>query len=150
MLVRCRNQFTAERERHFDQPSEEVLHDQLHEHLARCGLSVFAMPIENSGPCFSRCLVISPRLAGYFEKKGYSVLPMDAVDYIAMLINDVLARRREHVERRNDFIQMMVDREEDVKNEEKTTQPMETNREHGTIIKKSTSSELRDRCLSIF
>ena len=65
-------------------------------------------------------------------------MPMDAVDYTTKMVNDILARRRRHLERRHDFIQMMVDREGEVKNEEKLTQPIETNREHGTVLKKST------------
>ena len=58
--------------------------------------------------------VLSPRLAAYLQKKGYSVFPMDAVDYTTNMVNQILARRREHLERRNDFIQIMVDHEEEV------------------------------------
>ena len=104
------------------------------------------MPIKWSEPCVFRWLVISPRLAGYLASKGYSVLPMDAVDYTSKMINDILARRREHAERRNDFIQMMVDREEEVKNEEKSTEPIERNKEHGVVLKKSTSIEPENHC----
>ena len=48
-------------------------------------------------------------------------MPADTIDYLSKMINDVLARRRSHEERRNDFIQIMVDREGEVKNEEKLT-----------------------------
>ena len=89
-------------------------------------------------------------MATYLAKRGYTIFSMDAVNYITTIVNDVLARRRQHLERRNDFIQMMVDHEEEVKDEEKTTQPTETNREHGTVLKKSTTIELHDHGLSIF
>ena len=71
---------------------------------------------------------------------------MDAVNYITQMVDDVLTRRRQHLERRNDFIQIMVDREEEVKDEEKTTQPIETNREQGIVLKKSTLIELENLC----
>ena len=45
---------------------------------------------------------------------------MDAVDYTTNIVNQILARRREHLERRNDFIQIMVDHEQEVEHEEKT------------------------------
>ncbi|CAF1592583.1 unnamed protein product [Adineta steineri] len=64
---------------------------------------------------------ISPRLAMYFGKKGYSMFPKDAVDYTTNLLNQILARRRQHLERRNDFIQMMIDHEEEVNHEENQT-----------------------------
>jgi uncharacterized protein YjcR len=57
-------------------------------------------------------------LAGYLSKKGYSVLPTDSVNYTTNIVNEILTRRRQHLERRNDFIQTMVDREEEVKHEE--------------------------------
>ncbi|CAF1037258.1 unnamed protein product [Didymodactylos carnosus] len=65
---------------------------------------------------------ISPRLASYLGKKGYTLMPMDAMDYLIVLINQVLKRRRQHLEKRNDFIQIMVDHEEEVKREVKTDQ----------------------------
>ena len=39
---------------------------------------------------------------------------MDAVDYTTNIVDQILARRREHLERRNDFIQIMVDHEEEI------------------------------------
>ena len=45
-------------------------------------------------------------------------MPRDSVNYTTNLVNQILARRRQHLERRNDFIQMMVDHEEEVKHEE--------------------------------
>ena len=62
-------------------------------------------------------LVISPRLAKFLGEKGFSILPGDSVEYTTNIINQILDRRRQRVERRNDFIQMMIDHEEDVKNE---------------------------------
>ncbi|CAF0852129.1 unnamed protein product [Rotaria sordida] len=70
-------------------------------------------------------ILISPRLAGYLAKKGYSMLPYDAVNYITNLVNQILARRRQHLERRNDFIQIMVDHEEEVKDDEQINQQIE-------------------------
>ncbi|UJR23769.1 hypothetical protein I4U23_026745 [Adineta vaga] len=70
-------------------------------------------------------LLISPRLSTYLGKKGYSVLPSDSLNYTTNLLDQILARRRQHLERRNDFIQMMVDREEDVTNEGETSQQTE-------------------------
>jgi hypothetical protein len=72
-------------------------------------------------------------------KKGYTPLPMDAVNYITKIVDEILARRRSHSERRNDFMQIMVDREEEVKDEEQIEQPTEQSREQGTVLKKSMS-----------
>ncbi len=43
---------------------------------------------------------------------------MDAANYTTNLVNQILNRRRQHLERRNDFIQMMVDCEDDEKETE--------------------------------
>jgi hypothetical protein len=40
--------------------------------------------------------------------------------YLTQLVNQILSRRREHLERRNDFIQIMVDHEEEVKDEQES------------------------------
>jgi hypothetical protein len=40
--------------------------------------------------------------------------------YLTQLVNQILSRRREHLERRNDFIQIMVDHEEEVKHEQES------------------------------
>lgn len=65
-------------------------------------------------------IVISPKLAAYFEKKGFSILPKSTMIYLTGLINQILDRRRKHLERRNDFIQIMVDHEETVREEEQS------------------------------
>jgi hypothetical protein len=59
------------------------------------------------------------------------------VEYSTNLVNQVLSRRRGRLERRNDFIQMMVDHEEDVKNEEKTNQQIYEQTQQGIALKKS-------------
>ncbi|CAF1403825.1 unnamed protein product [Adineta ricciae] len=74
-------------------------------------------------------IFLVPGLAKYLGKKGYSFLPRDAMEYTTDLVSQVLSRRREGLERRNDFIQMMIDHEEEVKNETATTQ--ETEEQHG-------------------
>ena len=74
-------------------------------------------------------IVIAPRVASYLQKIGFSVLPMDAVNYTTDILNQILARRRQHLERRNDFIQIMVDCEE----EEKETEHKE--QQWGTLKK---------------
>ena len=43
---------------------------------------------------------------------------MDATNYLVEILKPVLDRRRQHLERRNDFIQIMVDHEEEVKQEQ--------------------------------
>jgi uncharacterized protein (DUF2225 family) len=48
------------------------------------------------------------------------VFPYKSINYIANLINQILARRREHLERRNDLIQIMVDHEKEMKDEQQT------------------------------
>jgi hypothetical protein len=73
-------------------------------------------------------------LASYLQKKGFSILPMDAIDYTTNLVNQILDRRRQHLERRNDFIQIIVDHEEEVKHEE---EPDKQGQQWGTL-KKST------------
>ena len=50
-------------------------------------------------------------------KRGYSIFPTDAVDYVSGIVNQVLTRRRQHLERRHDFIQTMIDHEEAVAHE---------------------------------
>ena len=45
---------------------------------------------------------------------------MDAIDYTTNIVNQVLAHRRQHLERRNDFIQIMVDHEQEVQRTEET------------------------------
>ena len=47
------------------------------------------------------------------------------MDYLIPLINQILTRRRQHLERRNDFIQIMVDHEESVTQEPATDKPSE-------------------------
>lgn len=49
------------------------------------------------------------------------MFPKDAVDYTTNLLNQILTRRRQHLERRNDFLQMMIDHEEEVYHEENQT-----------------------------
>ncbi len=65
-------------------------------------------------------LVLSPGLARRLSEKGYSIFPRDTMNYLTSLFNQILSRRREHLERRNDFIQIMVDHEGEVKYEEQT------------------------------
>ena len=48
------------------------------------------------------------------------MLPRDTMNYLTQLVTQILDRRRQHLERRNDFIQIMVDHEEEVKDEERT------------------------------
>jgi hypothetical protein len=80
-------------------------------------------------------LVISPRLASYLQKKGYSMWPMDAVNYMTNIVNQILARRRQHLERRNDFIQIMVDCEEEEKETEHKEQTDKQGQQWGTLKK---------------
>ncbi len=81
-------------------------------------------------------IVISPRLAGYLQKRGYSGLPMDAINYTTNIVNQVLARRRQHLERRNDFIQIMVDcEEEEEKKVEHKEQTDKQGQQWGTLKK---------------
>jgi hypothetical protein len=65
-------------------------------------------------------IVISPRLFRYLSRKGYSIFPRNTMIYLTQLVNQILSRRREHLERRNDFIQIMVDHEEEVKDEQES------------------------------
>ena len=46
------------------------------------------------------------------------MLPRDSVNYLTNLIEHILNQRRKHLERREDFIQIMVDREEEEKENE--------------------------------
>ena len=78
---------------------------------------------------------MSPRLAVFLHKRGYSPLPTDAIDYTTNLVSQVLARRRQHLERRNDFIQIMVDHEEEVGHEE----PNDKQEQQSGTLKKSTN-----------
>ena len=72
------------------------------------------------------------------------------MQYTTNLVSQVLSRRREGLERRNDFIQMMIDHEEEVKNETETMQ--ETEEQHGEghqwkTLKKSMKKPYWDICL---
>ena len=62
----------------------------------------------------------------YLQKRGFSALPTDAIDYTSNIVSQVLTRRRQHLERRNDFIQIMVDHEEEVRNTESTDKEQPT------------------------
>ncbi|CAF1968529.1 unnamed protein product [Rotaria magnacalcarata] len=70
--------------------------------------------------------MILPPLTSYVGKKGYSLLPRDAINYITNLVNQIVNRRRPHLERRNDFIQIMVDHELEVKTDQKLMKAKET------------------------
>ncbi len=80
-------------------------------------------------------IVISPRLASYLQKRGYSGLPMDAINYTTNIVNQVLTRRRQHLERRNDFIQIMVDCEEEEGKVEHKEQTDKQGQQWGTLKK---------------
>ena len=102
-------------------------------------------------------IVISPRLSRYLAGKGYTVLPKDTMDYLTDLINQILSRRREHLERRNDFIQIMVDHEENVKQEsaiDKQSEQTSTHDQRWGTLKKSRKKSSRStnfhRSLSLF
>jgi len=86
--------------------------------------------------------VISPRLASYLGTKGYSVFPYKSINYIANLINQILARRRQHLERRNDFIQIMVDHEKEMKDEQQTHQQTDKQDQQWGTLSKSTNELL--------
>ncbi len=79
-------------------------------------------------------------MSSYLGKKGYSILPRDALDYTTNIVNQVTSRRRQHLERRNDFIQMMVDHEEETKGEEETNQ--QTDKQWKTLKKSTIESFL--------
>ncbi len=83
--------------------------------------------------------MISPRLATYLGKKGYSVFPYKATNYITNVINQILARRREHLERRNDFIQIMVDHEKEMKDEQQPRQQTDKQDQQSGTLSKSTN-----------
>ncbi len=80
-------------------------------------------------------IVISPRLGSYLGKKGFSIIPRDSTNYTTDIINQVLSRRRQHLERRNDFIQMMIDREEGAEPEQEINQQTEKQQQWGTLKK---------------
>ncbi|CAF3769219.1 unnamed protein product [Adineta steineri] len=67
---------------------------------------------------FLLIIFLTPRLGAYLGKKGYSFLPMDSMEYTTTIVNQVLTRRRQRLERRNDFIQIMIDHEEEIKDQE--------------------------------
>ncbi len=79
-------------------------------------MSIFILSLE---------LVLSLRLARHLSEKGYSMLPRDTMNYLTTLINQILSRRRQHLEQRNDFKQIMIDDEEEVKHEEQQSENIE-------------------------
>jgi hypothetical protein len=74
-------------------------------------------------------VVISPRLAAFLQNFGLSIMPLEALDYVTNVVNQVLARRRQHLERRNDFIQIMVDCEEEEKETEQKEEIEQTDKQ---------------------
>lgn len=74
--------------------------------------------------------MISSRLSNYFKKKGYSALPRESVEYATKVVGEILKQRRNHQERRNDFIQIMVDNEETVK-QEGSSESYKRSKSHG-------------------
>jgi ABC-type amino acid transport substrate-binding protein len=74
-------------------------------------------------------------LANYLGKQGFSIFPRDSVNYTTEIINQVLSRRRQHLERRNDFIQMMVDREEETEPDQQINQETDKQQQWGTLKK---------------
>ncbi len=93
--------------------------------------------------------MLSPRLATYLGKKGFSIFQNNAVSYITNIINQILARRRQHLERRNDFIQIMVDHKKEVKDEEQIGQQTDKKEQQWGTLTKSTS-ELHSFCVFIY
>ncbi|CAF3368464.1 unnamed protein product, partial [Rotaria socialis] len=94
---------------------------------------------------FLYILVISPRLARYLAKKGYSIFPSDTINYVSNIVNHVISQRRQHLERRNDFIQMMIDHEEAMKVEEAMTEQTKTKdpqQQWGTLKKTLNDKEI--------
>ncbi|CAF1252202.1 unnamed protein product [Rotaria magnacalcarata] len=94
---------------------------------------------------FLYIFLISPRLARYLGGKGYSIFPSDAINYVSNIVNHVISQRRQHLERRNDFIQMMIDHEEAVKDEEGMTEQTETKdprQQWGTLKKTLNDKEI--------
>ncbi|CAF4069623.1 unnamed protein product [Adineta steineri] len=73
------------------------------------------------------------------------MLPRDAVSYITDLVNQIVARRRQHLERRNDFIQIMIDHEEEVQHEEQAEKQEEKRR--GTLSKTLNDREILAQAL---
>ncbi len=74
-------------------------------------------------------------MANYLQKKGIPIFPMDAVNYVKNILNQILARRRQHLERRNDFIQIMVDCEEEEKETEHKEQTDKQGQQWGPLKK---------------
>jgi hypothetical protein len=74
-------------------------------------------------------------LGSYLGKKGFSIFPKDTIDYTTDIINQVLSRRRQHLERRNDFIQMMVDHEEEIETEQKINRETVKQQQWGALKK---------------
>ncbi|CAM4949874.1 unnamed protein product [Rotaria socialis] len=94
---------------------------------------------------FLYIFLISPRLARYLGKKGYSIFPSDTINYVSNIVNHVISQRRQHLERRNDFIQMMIDHEEAVKVEEAMTEQTKTKdpqQQWGTLKKTLNDKEI--------
>jgi len=57
------------------------------------------------------------------------------MNYLASLLNQILNRRRKQLERRNDFIQIMVDHEKQIENEQETNSSEKQAQQWGTLKK---------------
>ena len=60
---------------------------------------------------------------------------MEAVNYTRNLVTQILNRRRQHLERRNDFIQIMVDCEDEEKETEQKEQSDKQGQQWGKLKK---------------
>ncbi|CAF4261397.1 unnamed protein product, partial [Rotaria sordida] len=70
------------------------------------------------------------------------MFPKDAIDYTTNLVNQILARRRQRLERRNDFIQMMIDHEEDETNQQTDKKEQQPQQQWGTLKKTLNDKEI--------
>ncbi|CAF1359364.1 unnamed protein product [Rotaria sordida] len=91
--------------------------------------------------------LISPRLTSYLGSKGYTLLPTDSMNYLTLLVNEVLDRRRHRIERRNDFVQNMIDHEEEIHNEEIKEQSNENIQQWSSLKKTLSDREILGQAL---
>nr|QUF59372.1 cytochrome p450 CYP3044B5 [Brachionus angularis] len=68
-------------------------------------------------------IVLFPKFADFLRKRNlFSLIPKESTDYLKFLTAEIIERRKKRLEKRDDFIQIMVEHEERINNEESIQQ----------------------------
>ena len=78
------------------------------------------------------CKVLAPKLAEMLSKKNLvNFIPLEPMKFFESVTNSIIERRKANLDKRGDFIQSMIEREED-KTESKSGRDVNENKERST------------------